>query len=326
MMTHSLAVGIDLGATKIAAVLIDRGGLVIDSRSVLTQAHEGVAAVLDRIAALIGSLIEVAPQAVDGIGLGSPGQVDPIEGVVRDAVNLGWGEVRVAAELRSRLVHDVPIWLEKDTNAGALGEYYFGAGQDCDDFVYLTIGSGLGGGVIANGRLINGATNVASELGHLSIDPIQGYACSCGRRGCAETIVSGRGLIAVTRDLLSSQKYRSSLKDRSALTTTDVLDAARSGDELACAAIEQVAVWLGLIMTACVSVLNPARFVIGGGLGLAAFDQLIPGATRELQRRVLAKSYEPLSIVRSQLTSSAIGAACMVWGKQALLEKDSRGG
>ena len=134
--------------------------------------------------------------------------------------------------------------------------------------------------------------------------------------GCAETVVSGRGLIAVTRDLLSSHTYRSGLNDRSELTTADILDAARSGDELAQAAIDHVARWLGQVLAACVGVLNPARFVIGGGLGLAAFDLLFPRATRELQRRVLAKGYQQLSIVRSQLASSAIGAACLVWSQQ----------
>ena len=281
---------------------------------------------LDQIAAAINALTARAPGPVRGIGLGSPGQVDPIEGVVRNAVNLGWREVRVVAELQSRLANGVPIYVQKDTNAGALGEYFFGAARGCDDFVYLTIGSGLGAGVVANGRLIDGAQYNASELGHWSLDPTNGYVCTCGLKGCAETIVSGRGLIAVTRDLLFSHTYRSGLNNRSKLTTADILDAARSGDELAQAAIDHVAHSLGQVLAACVSVLNPARFVVGGGLGLAAFDQLIPGATRELQRRVLPKGYGQLSIVRSQLTSSAIGAACLVWSKQGLLEKDGRGG
>lgn len=315
-MTNQLAIGVDLGATKIAAALIDDRGQVIDTRSVMTNALDGSEAVLDRIAAQVGTLIEAAPSAVEGIGLGSPGQVDPIHGVVRDAVNLGWSEVQVVTGLRRRLKVDRPIWLQKDTNAGALGEYFFGAARGCNDFVYLTIGSGLGAGVIANGRLIDGANYSASELGHWSLEPISGYTCTCGLKGCAETVVSGRGLMAVTRDLMSSQKYRSGLKDRSELTTADILDAARSGDDLAQAAIDQVAQWLGRVLAACVGVLNPARFVLGGGLGLAAFDLLVPGAQRELQQRVLAKGYQQLSIVRSQLTSSAIGAACLVWSQQ----------
>ncbi len=325
-MIDSFAIGVDLGATKIATALIDREGRVVEANGRPTHAAAGSAAVLDQIAVAIRALISAARGPIAGIGLGSPGQVDPIEGVVRNAVNLGWREVRVVAELQSRLANAVPIYVQKDTNAGALGEYFFGAARGCNDFVYLTIGSGLGAGVVANGRLIDGAQYNASELGHWSLDPINGYVCTCGLKGCAETVVSGRGLIAVTHNLLSSHTDRSGLNERSKLTTADILEAARSGDELAQAAIDHVAHWLGQVLAACVGVLNPARFVIGGGLGLAAFDQLMPGATRELQRRVLAKGYEQLSIVRSQLTSSAIGAACLVWNKQGLLENDYLGG
>ncbi len=310
------AIGVDLGATTIAAALIDRSGQVVESSCIATAAAEGSEAVLERIAAQINALLERAPGTVDGIGIGSPGQVNPVEGVVRDAVNLGWREVHLAAGARSRLERDMPIWIQKDTNAGALGEYFFGAARGCADLVYLTIGSGLGGGVITNGVLVTGMTSSASEVGHLALDPIHGRQCTCGLRGCAETVVSGPGLIAITREYLAARTRQSGLRDRSDLTTAAVINAARSGDELAIAAFDQVGQWLGMVMAVCVAVLNPATIVLGGGLGLAAFDWLAPAAEHELHRRVLAKSYQPLSIVKSQLTSSAIGAACLVWSKQ----------
>jgi len=312
-----LAIGVDLGATKIATALIDRDGHSLDAQTDATNAADGPSAVLDRIAAQINALLQHAPRPVTGVGLGSPGQVDPISGAVRDAVNLSWREVHLATELRRRLTAGVPIWLQKDTNAGVIGEQMLGAGRNCSDFVYLTIGSGLGAGVIVNGALVNGATNSASELGHLSLDPVNGYVCTCGLKGCAETVVSGRGLIAVMREVLASGAYRSGLKDQSALTTTEILDAARSNDAAARAAIDRVANWLGQVMAVCVGVLNPERFVLGGGLGQAAFDLLVPGAKRELEQRVLAKGVQQLSIVRSQLASSAVGAACLVWSSQA---------
>ncbi len=310
------AIGVDLGATKIAAALIDRSGQVVESSCIATAVAEGPEAVLERIAAQINALLERAPGTVDGIGIGSPGQVNPAEGVVRDAVNLGWREVHLVAGVRSRLECDMPIWIQKDTNAGALGEYFFGAARGCADLVYLTIGSGLGGGVITNGALVTGVTSSASEVGHLALDPTHGRQCACGLRGCAETVVSGPGLIAVTREHLAARTSRSSLRDRSDLTTAAVIDAARSGDELAITAFDQVGQWLGTVIAVCVAVLNPAAIVLGGGLGLAAFDWLAPAAEHELHRRVLAKSYQPLSIVKSHLTSSAIGAACLVWSKQ----------
>ncbi len=315
-MTRQLALGVDLGGTKIAAALIDRHGHVIESNHTATDAADGSEAVLDRIVAQINALVGRAASPIDGIGIGSPGQVNPIDGTVRGAVNLGWSSVPLAAGVRSRLKRDVPIWIQKDTNAGAWGEYFFGAARGCDDFVYLTIGSGLGAGVIANGQLISGAQHSASELGHLSLDPINGRLCACGLRGCAETVVSGPGLIAVAREYLTAQKYRSGLRDRADLTTTEIIDAVRSGDELAMAALDRVGQWLGLVMAASIAVLNPGRIVLGGGLGLAAFDWLVPSATRELRQRVLTKSYAPLTIVKSELTSSAIGAACLVWSPQ----------
>jgi glucokinase len=209
----------------------------------------------------------------------------------------------------------MPIWIQKDTHASALGEYVCGAARHCSDFVYLSLGSGLGSAALANGRIINGATN-GSDLGHWVIDPVEGQLCSCGLRGCAETVVSGPGLLMLLRDLSRAQPGQAGWMDQSDITTSEVIEAAQIGNPIACAALAKVAEWLGIVMAACVSVLNPLKIVLGGGLGLAAFDWLAPGAERELQRRVLPKGHAHLKIVRSELASSAIGAACLVWSDQ----------
>jgi glucokinase len=326
-MPDTFAIGVDVGATKIAAASVNAQGEVIAAAQVPTDPADGSVAVLDRIAAQINSLADRVSGSLIGVGIGTPGQVDPINGIVRDAVNLGWCEVYLANEIRSRLALNRPLWVHKDTNAGALGEYLFGAARGCDDFVYLTIGSGLGGGVIANGQLIIGTNHNASELGHLSLDP-NGRECVCGLRGCAETIVSGRGLIAITREYLAAQKFSTRLIDSPQLSTTDVIDAARLGDALALAAIEEVARSLGIVIAVCVAVLNPARIVIGGGLACATADWLPSGAERELQRRVLPKSYQQMPIVLSAVASSAVGAASLVWSNQppTLVYSNSQGG
>jgi len=303
-MSDSLAIGIDLGATKIAAALITRTGEVLAAAQSETQALAGFEAVADRVA-----------ESIAGLGIGSPGQVDLSSGVVKDAVNLGWQAVPLAAAVQARLKRAMPIWIQKDTNASALGEYICGAARDCADFVYLSLGSGLGSAALANGRLINGATN-GSDLGHLVVDPVGGRPCGCGLRGCAETVVSGPGLLTVMRELVEAQPDRSGGKDRSDLTTSAVIALAQAGDPVASAALASVAEWLGIVMAACIGVLNPMKIVLGGGLGLAAFDWLAPGAERELQRRVLPKGYAHLKIVRSELESSAVGAACLVWSNQ----------
>ncbi len=314
-MSDSLAIGIDLGATKIAAALITRTGEVLAAEQIETNAIVGFEAVADRVARLIETMHEAARGPIAGIGIGAPGQVDLNTGVVKDAVNLGWQAVSLASNVKTRLKREIPIWIQKDTNATALGEYVCGAARGCSDFVYLSLGSGLGSAAMANGRLINGATN-GSDLGHWVIDPIEGRLCSCGLRGCAETVVSGPGLLMVLRDLRRAQPNRSAWADQSDVTTSSVVEAARAGDPIAHAALAKVAEWLGIVMAACIGVLNPLKIVLGGGLGLAAFDWLAPGAERELQRRVLPKGYAHLKIVRSELASSAIGAACLVWSDQ----------
>ena len=170
----------------------------------------------------------------------------------------------------------------------------------------------MGGGILSNGYLITGANWNAAELGHLSLDP-DGYLCTCGLRGCAETIVSGPGLAALVRDYLSQRRFPTRLAAGDDLNPETILEAARTEDELAQKALFEVGRNLGMVMAACASALNPALFVIAGGLGLAAFDMIVPPARMELERRVLPASFQDLRITPSSLTSSAVGAASLAW-------------
>jgi glucokinase len=311
-VVESLAVGVDLGATKIASALVTETGGVLVARQTLTHSQDGPETVLRRIAAEINALLAGVTDPVAGIGLGTPGIVIPSEGIVRNAVNLGWDEVPLVGGVRSHLERNLPFFVQKDTNASALGEYYFGAGRGCSDFVYLSIGSGLGGGIIANGQIITGAAWQSSELGHISLDP-QGRQCACGLRGCAETVVSGPGLITLTYERLASGGFKSSLTNIADLSSALILAAAREGDALALDVFREMGTSLGIVMAACVAVLNPGRFVIGGGLGLAAFDLVVPPARRALAERVIQSSIDRLTITPSALQSSAIGPSCLVW-------------
>jgi glucokinase len=311
-MNEPSAIGIDLGGTKIASALVSNNGTLLASRHSPTDPFRGPDYVLDRIAAEIKALLSGTDGPVAGIGIGTPGNVLPKEGVVKSAVNLGWTEIPIISEIHSRLGLDLPIFLQSDKNACALGEYYFGAAKGCQDFVYLAVGTGLGGGIIANGRLVEGTGWDAGEIGHMTLDP-NGRICVCGLRGCAETVVSGPGLISVTREKLVKGSYATSLTDTPALNTAEILAAGQAGDELALASINEVGAQLGVVMSVCVAVLNPALFVIGGGFGLAAYDFLEPAARLEMVKRVIYARYCEQQIVRSQLTSSAIGPACLVW-------------
>ena len=312
MTAEPVSIGVDLGATKIASALVSLSGQILASQHTQTLASEGPEPVMDRLAAEIEALCCQAIGPVSGVGIGSPGVIDPLQGVIRNAVNLDWREVHLAAGLKARLKQPLPIWLQKDTNACALGELYFGSGQGCKDFVYFSIGSGLGGGVVANGQLITGAYGNAAELGHLSLDP-EGQLCICGQRGCAETTVSGPGLVVSALNLLKADHKSSLLTGLGELNPAIIVETACKGDEIARAALAQVGSNLGIVMAVCAAVLNPGRFVVGGGLGLAAFEFLISAARCELERRVTKVSHEELEIVPSSLASSAVGAACLVW-------------
>jgi len=313
-MTSSpkLAIGIDLGATKIASVLLAESGEVVASSQVLTGASDGMEAVLDKVAGQIEDLQRQARTEVVGVGVGSPGKVDSTSGVVHDAVNLGWKKVGLSAEISRRLGSALPVFIQKDTNLSALGEYYFGACQNCTDFVYLGVGSGLGGGIISGGQLIVGGDWYAAELGHLSIDP-DGPLCACGGRGCAETSASGPGLVRVARQLLADSQRQSTLSGRDGFSSREVLFAAEKGDVLALEALSETGRALGVVMSACAAILNPARYVIGGGLGVAGFDFIVPAVREEMRRRTIPNSRGALDIVRSQVKSPAIGSACLVW-------------
>lgn len=313
--SDDLAIGVDVGATKIAAALVTRDGEILESLQVPTRAEEGSPVVLDRIAAQINALLRrVAANSLVpvGVGIGTPGQVNALRGTVRNAVNLGWEEISLVDEVCSRLTQELPVLIQKDANASALGEYYFGSARGCEDFVYLGIGSGLGGGIVTNGVLVTGADWNAAELGHLSLDP-HGLQCNCGSRGCAETIVSGLGLINLVERYLAQDDVPTQLFVDKPLTTRAILSAAQAGDRLALDALMELGRHFGMVMAACVSTLNPGRIIVGGGLGLAAYDFLLPAAQAELHRRVLPASYSNLRILPSTLVSSAVGAAALVW-------------
>jgi glucokinase len=311
-MQEQFAIGIDIGATKIASVLISEAGAVIASSQVLTQAEEGMQAVFDRVADQIQGLARQSPGVIAGVGIGCPGKVDSDHGKVYNAINLGWAEVNLSGEISTRIDRSFPVWIQKDANLSALGEVYFGAGKGLQDFIYLGVGSGLGAGIISRGRLIVGGDWYAADVGHLSIDP-EGPLCVCGSRGCAEIFASGPGLVRVALQKLATFPGKSMLANKIDLTPADVLAAAQEGDALSLQALAQVGRVLGIIMSACTAILNPCRYVIGGGLGLAGFNFILPAAEEELFRRTIPESRSLLDIVPSQVESPAIGAACLVW-------------
>lgn len=307
-MAEKIAIGVDVGGTKIAFTAADKNGQVLTEFTDRTNAREDAMTVIGRIADGIERVVREAGQPIAGIGVACPGPVDPKTGVAINAVNLGWKNVPLREALSARLKIDAPIWLQNDVKAAALGEMVFGTARGANDFVYLAIGTGLGGAAVANGQVVNGVNGWAMEVGHMSLNP-KGRPCTCGNFGCAEMYVSGKGFLAGAADhMLSKPEYRDST-----ITTHRVLELAKRGDTPARAVADEAADALGVVMAWCAVMINPALIVIGGGLGAAAYDLLIPGATLALRVRVVPEVYNALRIVKAGVQTSALGPAALVW-------------
>jgi len=320
-MTAALAIGVDVGGTKIALAAVDAQGHIHAQQRIPTRAGESPDLTLDRMAQAVRSLLTdtgIAPddtQRLLGIGIGCPGPVDSANGVAQNAVNLGWREVPVCLPLRDRLqLPGLAVFIENDVKAAALGEYVYGAARDCDNFVYVAIGTGLGGCAMLNGRIINGASGMATELGHVVSHP-GGRLCPCGQRGCVEMSASGKGLLAAYADYQADYPA-STLNDGQPISTARILAAARAGDPLSQRITDEAADTLGLALAWTVGVLNPSRIVIGGGLGHAAADLLLRRAQAVIQARTLPDAHAALDLIPGALSEAALGAAALVWHRQ----------
>lgn len=314
--SNHIAIGVDLGGTKIAFVAANREGKILATHAEPTLSSEGVDAVIGRIARGVAQLRGSANARRDftlaGIGIGCPGAV--IDGVATNAVNLNWRGVplveKVSSTLRDRFDLDVPVWAQNDVNANTIGEMIFGAAQGVCDFVYLAVGTGLGGGAVSGGKLITGVSGYAMEVGHMSVDPA-GRLCGCGNHGCVEMYCSGKGLVAGARAHLPN--YPNSTLADADLGTRPILDAARAGDLLALRVIDEAAEALGTTMAWSAIILEPSLIVIGGGLGHAASDLLLERAAAAMRARLLPDLAPLINIELSQVESSALGASALVW-------------
>jgi glucokinase len=310
-MTDQLAIGVDIGGTKIAFALVNRDGHVLATHRLPTLPAEGAEAVFSRVVQGIDYLHSQTAQPIAGVGIGCPGYINPITGVVHNATNLGWRDVSLMTGVQERLHVSLPVWVQKDANAGTLGELYFGAGQGYSDFVYIALGTGLGGGAISGGTLVQGGKFNGMEIGHMPFNP-GGRLCACGMHGCPEMYTSGTGILAGVCEHLPAYP-QSILAQITDVTPEAVLKAARAGDELALLVLNEAAQWLSSVMITLMGVLNPSAFVIGGGMGHAAAEFLIPTVKKMLHERTDSTIYPEIPIVESQVTSSAVGAACQVW-------------
>ena len=306
----SLTIGVDVGGTKIAGGVVDEQGRVLEELRVESPAQDA-AAIEDAIAGLVKRLR--VRHEVEAVGVGAAGYIDSARSKVLFAPNLALRDLDLKAELEERI--DIPVVIENDANAAAWGEFRFGAGEDVDDLVLITVGTGVGGGLVLAGRLYRGAFGVAAELGHLRVVP-GGRLCGCGNRGCWEQYASGTAMVRTAREeAAAGSMLARPLIDRAgsveAIDGPMITAAAQEGDPFA---IEQLAIlgrWLGEGVASLAAVLDPAVVVVGGGVA-AAGDLLMTPLRTSFQRELTGRGHRPELEIRSAAlgnTAGLIGAA-----------------
>ena len=302
------AVGIDLGGTFIKGAIVDEAGTIVIKEEIPTHAERGPSDILRRIEELARVLIErsgVELTDCAGVGIGVPGFIDTEAGVAVEVINIGWKNVFVRDPLTESL--GLPVYMENDANAAALGEAFAGAGKGCESALCITLGTGVGGGVILEGKVLRGASHMAGEIGHIVLYP-EGAPCNCGHRGCLETVSSATGVVRLARERMARGE-QTELQSES-LTAADVFAAAVRGDALAQAVVAEATEVLGRGLAIAANIVNPVAIVVGGGMARAG-DALFTPLREAFSRYALERVAAVAKIVPATLGNDAgvVGAS-----------------
>ena len=267
-------IGIDLGGTSVKLAILTAEGDIQQKWTIPTNINEEGAHIVPDIVASIKHHLDLYKMTADdfqGIGMGSPGAVDREAGTVEGAFNLNWKTLQPVREVIEREI-GIPIFIDNDANVAALGEKWRGAGADDRDVVFVTLGTGVGGGIIAEGNLIHGTAGSGGEIGHMTVEP-GGFDCTCGKKGCLETVASATGVVKLARkhaeEYAGNAQLKSIIDDGQEITSKIIFDLAKEGDELAVLVVDRAAYYLGLACSHIGNLLNPAYIVIGGGVSAA---------------------------------------------------------
>jgi glucokinase len=317
-MPEKFAVGVDFGGTKILAgvVNLETGRLIGTGKKKTRQVQERDD-VIKRISSVVDKSLADAglePHQVLGIGIGAAGQVNRDKGILIYAANIGVSDLSLTQPLTN--AYDIPCVLGNDVEIATLGEMYFGAGRKCDNFVCIFVGTGIGSGIVQDGRLYRGSTGTAGEVGHIVLDPF-GRLCGCGSSGCLEAYASRT---AVAKEIVGELARGSSslIKDRidmqkGILRSKALSDAIAAGDEVVTTAVTHAAQFLGMGLATVMNFYNPQRIILGGGL-VEACDYFFDTAAKQARQRALKVPAKKVEIVKAELGDFAgiIGAALMV--------------
>ena len=304
-------IGVDLGGTNIKAGLVAGDGTILHRCRRTTQADAGPSTVADRIADAVRECVDAAPdgaERVTGVGVGSPGTIDVAAGIVMSAPNLpGFVDLPLRSMVEERT--GLPCTLENDANAAALGEQWVGAGRGASCLVILTLGTGIGGGIVLDNKVWHGFAGVAAEIGHMSI-MADGPVCACGNVGCIETLASATGMVKRMKQAIADGKESSLAKLGDDITAKSIYEAACDGDPAAVENMNTTGRYLGVAINNILHVLNPEVIVLSGGV-TAAGEALMRPIQEEIDRHAIAACRKGVKVRFADLGEDAgmIGAA-----------------
>lgn len=310
-------IGIDVGGTNVKIALVNDEGKILYSNSVPTRAEMGYEYTVNNIKQAIYDLLKetkLEPKDIQGMGFGFPGQVDYKAGIVRNAPNIpGWVEIPIAKIFEDEF--HIPTHVDNDVRCAALGELNYGAGKGCENLICITVGTGIGSGLVVNGRLVRGASNAAGEIGHIKLQMNGGPICGCGDTGCLEAFASGPAIVALAEDYIrggKSTKFRE-LANGAPITPYIVCEAAKAGDPVAQRIFTIVGEYIGIGLASVVNLLNPEKIIIGGGVADAG-EYLLNPLSETLKKRAMKIAGETVKIVHAELgnTAGVIGASLLI--------------
>ena len=317
-MSKPYVMGVDIGGTNTVFGIVDARGHVVASGSIKTRKHADFDSYLEELHAEMERLIKAndAEDQIQGIGIGAP-NANYYTGEIQNPPNLPWGDVIPLAEKMSKAFGGIPVAITNDANAAALGEMTYGAARGLKDFIMITLGTGVGSGIVINGQLVYGHDGFAGELGHLVVKRNNGRVCGCGRTGCLEAYCSATGVARTAREFLELRAEPSALRDISIedITSKDVYDAAMKGDKLAIEIFDYTAKILGDSLADMVAFSSPQAIILFGGLAKSG-DLLLKPLREEFEKALFPIYKGKCKIIVSELKeadAAVLGASALGW-------------
>jgi glucokinase len=317
MSKTKLTVGIDIGGTNTAYGFVDHSGKIIFESTIPTYADKDAEQLFERLFSSIEKSFRQYEKGYElvGIGLGAP-NANYYKGTVEQPPNLNWGIVNVIELVKK--YSPLPAAITNDANAAAIGEMIFGAAKGMKNFIVITLGTGLGSGIVVNGKLVYGADGFAGEIGHTIVDP-DGRECGCGRKGCLETYASATGIRRTVFELIATTNLESEFRSKcfDDVTAKEIADAANKGDKLALAAFDNTAKVLGFKLADSVAHLSPEAIILFGGLALAG-DLIIAPTKKYMEGFMLNIFKNKVKILPSALPGSGaavLGSSALIWNE-----------